>query len=83
MIVDSINSSMSLSSVPPEKKSQTEETKKTETEKKVKNQGDSLMLSSQALNMNPIQAKLNSGAYDKPEVLNDVAKKLNQLYPPA
>lgn len=43
---------------------------------------DKLDLSSQSKNLSAIEAKVISGAYNKPEIFRSVAKKLNEELPP-
>lgn len=40
---------------------------------------DSLVLSDEALKLQPIKQRIESGYYNNPEVFNDVALKLNDL----
>ncbi len=43
---------------------------------------DKLDLSSQSQNLSAIEAKVISGAYNKPEIFRSVAMKLNEELPP-
>ncbi len=43
---------------------------------------DKLDLSAESKNLNAIEAKVISGAYNKPEIFRAVATKLNQELPP-
>jgi hypothetical protein len=43
---------------------------------------DKLEISSEANKLQPIQSKLASNVYNRPEILKDVAQRLSKLYPP-
>ena len=47
-----------------------------------KRRGDTIELSSEAKNLQPIQAKISASVYNKPEVLYSVAKHLSSIMPP-
>jgi Ca2+-dependent lipid-binding protein len=54
---------------------------KLQGEKKLKQRQDKLELSSEARNYQIIQSKIANGTYNKPEVLKEVAIKLNKEIP--
>lgn len=47
-----------------------------------KQRGDRLEISDQVKNLQPIQAKLMTHAYDRPEVMREVATRISRLNPP-
>ena len=47
-----------------------------------KTSSDKLTLSEEAKKLQPIRQKISEGFYDKPEVLDSVAKKLDKIYSP-
>ncbi|MGA2297292.1 MAG: hypothetical protein ABSG15_07085 [FCB group bacterium] len=49
----------------------------------VNKQGDTLTLSAEAKNLQPVVANLQSGFYNKPDVIKNVANKISQELPPA
>ena len=51
------------------------------SEKQAARKKDRLELSSEAKTLQPIEARLESGFYDKPEVLRQVALKLSLQFP--
>lgn len=59
-----------------------EEIKSANNEDQQKRRSDKLEISSEANKLQPIQSKLASNVYNRPEILRDVAQRLSKLYPP-
>jgi hypothetical protein len=48
----------------------------------IANKTDRLELSEEAQKLNPIQQRIDSGYYDKPEIMNEIAKQISYAFPP-
>lgn len=82
MNVESVNnSSRAYSSQQTSNRTHNADLRNAEEISNIKKQGDTLVLSAEAKSLKPIEANIQSGAYNKPEVLKNVAEKLNQLFP--
>ncbi len=83
MNIDSVNSSAGIYSNQTNKNNRKPLGKETDAaHSRLANQTDRLELSAEAQKLNPIQARIESGYYDKPEIMNEIAKQISYAFPP-
>lgn len=82
MNIDSVNSRKFSYDANSESKSKTSDYSNSQLNFQSQLRSDRLELSSEARNLNLITSKLQSGFYDKPEILNETARKINNAFPP-
>ena len=81
MNIESINSNKYSYSTNSEKKNKTGDYNAPQMSSQSYTRTDRLELSSEARNLQPIAAKILSGMYDKPEVILETAKAINNAFP--
>jgi DNA-directed RNA polymerase specialized sigma subunit len=83
MNIDSVNSSSGIYSNQANKNNRKSPGKETDAAKSsFSNKTDKLELSDEARKLKPIQQRIESGYYDKPEVMKEIAKQISFAFPP-
>lgn len=82
MNIDSVNSSAGIYSNQANKSSRKSFYKDSATASSASNKTDKLEISEEAQKLKPIQQRIESGYYDKPEVMNEIAKQISYAFPP-
>jgi hypothetical protein len=83
MNIDSVNSSAGIYSNQVNRNTRKPAGRESDTaSSRLANKTDRLELSEEAQKLNPIQARIESGYYDKPEIMNEIAKQISYAFPP-
>ena len=83
MNINSVNRDLNLynsTSTQVDKKSQAQDSSSNKST--VGRRADTLELSPEASSYNPIKSRINSGYYDKPEIVRELALRLSRNFPP-
>ena len=83
MNIDSVNSSARIYSNQVNRNSRkTYGNEGNSTSSRVPNKTDRLELSEEAQKLKPIQSRIESGYYERPEIANEIAKQISYAFPP-